>query len=452
MLAPAATSVRPAAGERKPAAAPLRVLFVAGFRGDPRTGAGNAVHSLAEALRARGHAVDLLFAEDFPATVTSGRRARVLFPIAAARRIQRDTLKYDVIVVHEPSAMVYLLARKWNAALPPCVVMSHGVEQRSWDLNAERTPRSLQARLFHPLTELAQANYSLRHADAEVCLSADDAEYLERRLGVPAARIHRMRNGVDARRFSPNWSASAQPSLLFVGSWIPRKGTQEFVRAFAELRRSRPDLRASVLGSGLSVEAVRKDFPAADRESVSVVPSVSREELPALLARDQIFVLPSHFEGMPLTLLEAMAAGLPCVTTNTCGMREVIQNDSNGLLVPPGNIGALCVAVSRMLDSSSDRTRLGRQGRGTAERLTWESVAEAWERLLESLARTPRHFARLFNRRHKGVAGREDAGTDLKYPWHRFAWTRLAGVQTGKVLEAAWGRGQLSAVFLRYRK
>ncbi len=393
MLAPATPRVPSAAGEPKSAEAPLRVLFVAGFCGDERTGAGNAVHSLAGALRARGHAVDLWFAEDFTAAVTAGRRARLLFPIAAARRIQREAVHYDVIVLHEPSAMPYLLARKWNAALPPCVVMSHGVEQHSWDLHAERTPRSLKARLFHPLTELAQANYSLRHADAVVCLSNDDAEYLEQRLGVSAARIHRISNGVDARRFTPHWSVSAQPGLVFVGSWIPRKGTQEFVKAFAELRRSRPDLRASVLGAGLSVETVRKDFAAADRESVSVVPSVSRHELPTLLARDQIFVLPSHFEGMPLTLLEAMATGLPCVTTNICGMRDVVAQGTDGFLISPGDTAALVATLNTLLASSELRRRIGNAARQSAEKRTWERCAGEIAAVLQQVAGSkPRRF------------------------------------------------------------
>ncbi|HVN08152.1 MAG TPA: glycosyltransferase [Patescibacteria group bacterium] len=368
------------------AARPMRVLFVAGFRGDQRTGAGNAVLSLADALEKRGHSVQTLLAEDFSASVRGGKTARMLFPVAAARRIAQDAVKYDVVVIHEPSAAVYTLARKWNAALPPCVVMSHGVEQRCWDVNGERTHRSLKTRIVHPFTELSQANYSLRHADAVVCLSSEDAEYIHRRLGVPAARVHRMNNGVDVERFRTEWSLSPESKLLFAGSWIPRKGTREFVRSFAELRRSRPGLRATVLGSGLSPDAVRADFAAGDRAAVDVMPSVSRDELPGLLAQDQIFVLPSFFEGMPLTLLEAMAAGLPCVTTNTCGMRDVITDHENGMLVPPGDAAALTPAIAELLDSAALRKRMGGLARESAWRINWDSIAESWETMLAEVS------------------------------------------------------------------
>ncbi len=375
---------------------PLRVLFVGGFQGDRRTGAGNAVSSLAEALRRRGHTVDLMLAEDVPAAARAGRLARLLFPVAAARRIagsERRGTHYDAVVIHEPSAMAYALARKWNPRLPPCVVMSHGVEQRGWELDSERLRRSLKTRIVYPLTELFQANYSLRHADAVACLSSDDAEYIERRLGVPAARIHRLSNGVDAELLRVEFQPCAQPGLLFMGSWIPRKGTRELVQAFAELRAASPGLRCTVLGSGVSAEAVRADFAPADREAVDVFPSVTRKELPGLLARDQIYVLPSHFEGMPLTLLEAMAAGLPCVTTNICGMRDLIVDGKSGFLISPGDVAGMVSTVRALLASDALRLRIGNAARETACVRTWGGAARDWEAVLaEAAQRKPRRF------------------------------------------------------------
>ncbi len=440
-VADAGTPVRP----ENHAVRQLRVLFVAGFSGDRRTGAGNAVLSLADALRARGHCVETLLREDVPAWVTAGRSARLVFPLVAARRIARTAANYDVVVIHEPSAAAYALARKWNASLPPCAVMSHGVEQRCWDLKAEKTARPLKTRVLHPLTELAQANYSLRHADAVVCLSSDDAEYIERRLGVPAGRIHRMSNGVDAGLLAVQRVPSAEPALLFLGSWIPRKGTKEFARAFAELRRTCPGLRATVAGVGKSANTVRGDFAPAHREAVDVLPSVNREDLSELLARDQIFVLASHFEGMPLTLLEAMASGLPCVTTNICGMRDVMEHERNGLLVAPGDSAALANAIERLMGVPELRTRLGAAARKTAERLSWAKAAEAWESLLGEVAEQAAPVSREYDRWHEQMAGHDDLEEDLNNPWHSFARSQLGELQGRTVVEAACGRGQFLA-------
>jgi len=447
MESPAPANGGVTARVQEKAAQPLRVLFVAAFGGDRRTGAGNAVSSLAEALRGRGHIVDLMLAGDVPAAARAGRFARLLFPVAAARRIaerERRGTHYDAVVIHEPSAMAYAIARKWNPRLPPCVVMSHGVEQRGWELDSQKARHSLKTRLVYPLTELFQANYSLRHADAVACLSSDDAEYIERRLGVPAGRIRRMSNGVDAELLRVEFPPCAEPGLLFMGSWIPRKGTRELVRAFAELRAASPGLRCTVLGSGISAEAVRGEFAAGDREAVDVIPSVRREELPGLLARDQIFVLPSHFEGMPLTLLEAMAAGLPCVTTNICGMRDLVTNDRNGLLVAPGEAHALAQAICRLIQSSALRTELGGEARKTAERLTWGAVAGAWQTLLQQVAGTPETISSAYDRWHEQVASRDDLEEDLNNPWHRFARSQLGKLEGRTVVEAACGRGQFT--------
>jgi len=409
--------------------------------------------SVAAALRDRGHAVETLLAEDFSPAVRAGRRSRLMLPFAAARHISgmaRRGIRFDAVVIHEPSALVYTLARRWNPTLPPCVVMSHGVEQRCWDLDAERMPRTLKARFLHPITELAQANYSLRHADAVVCLSSDDAQYLEKRLGVPAARIHRVNNGVNVEAFGAEWTPSTQPNLLFMGSWIPRKGTRELARMFAELRAVFPGLRCTVLGSGLRMETVLADFAEGDRAAVDVFPLVPREDLPGLLARDQIFVLPSHFEGMPLTLLEAMAAGLPCVTTNICGMRDVIEHRSNGILVQPGDSSSTVQVIEGLLRSTELRVTLGVAARNTARKLSWATVAETWELLLSELTDKTVRVSHQYDHWHRQVATRDDPEGDLDNPWHSFVRSQLTSIEGLTVVEAACGRGQLAA-WLRRR-
>ncbi|HXZ19212.1 MAG TPA: glycosyltransferase, partial [Candidatus Acidoferrales bacterium] len=200
-------------------------------------------------------------------------------------------------------------------------------------------------------------------------------------------------NGVDAVRFDLEWIPSTEPKLLFAGSWIPRKGTREFTRAFAELRTAHPGLRCTILGSGIPCERVLQDFAPADQDAVEVLPSASREELPALMARDQIFVLPSYFEGMPLTLLEAMAAGLPCVTTNICGMRDLVLHGTNGFLINPGDTHGVVATLHALLASSELRRRIGSAARQSARERTWERSAGEMEAVLGDVAGSkPRRF------------------------------------------------------------
>jgi glycosyltransferase involved in cell wall biosynthesis/ubiquinone/menaquinone biosynthesis C-methylase UbiE len=427
---------------------PLKLLFVANVAGDRLTGAGNVFLSLSDALERRGHQVDVLFKEDLPSAEKTGRMSRLVFPYLAAREIRariRRGRAYDAVMIHEPSGMAYALARKWDSSLPPLVAMSQGIEQRAWELNAERTPRSLKTRVLYPITELWQANYALRHADAVACVAGEDAEYVSNRLGALRAQVHCLSNGVDGEFLKREWVSSEEPGLLFVGTWILRKGSHEVIGLFEALKKSFPWLRLAILGSGVPADFVRSNFPSGLQNSVTVLPRVPREEMPGLLARDQVFVLPSYFEGMPLSLLEAMASGLPCVTTNVCGMHDLISNSDNGFLVGPGDVAGLTASVSSLLRSAALRRRIGDAARETARNLVWDKVALEWEKVfsgLVSLAAGP-GIAQEYDHWHESVSCRDDLEKDLENPWHRFVRQQVHDVRQKRVLEAACGRGQL---------
>jgi glycosyltransferase involved in cell wall biosynthesis len=85
---------------------------------------------------------------------------------------------------------------------------------------------------------------------------------------------------------------------------------------------------------------------------------------------------------MPLTLLEAMAAGMPVVTTNTCGMADVVEHGFNGLLVAPADAGGLATSIGQVCDSTEMRCRLGREAQNTMRRYTWDRVTRGLEGLL----------------------------------------------------------------------
>jgi len=109
---------------------------------------------------------------------------------------------------------------------------------------------------------------------------------------------------------------------------------------------------------------------------------VAREEMPGLYAEHDIFVLPSLVEGMPLSLLEAMAAGMPVVTTNTCGMADVVEDDTNGLLAPPADAENLAARMEQLCRSAALRKQLGQEAQRTMRRYTWECVTEQLEQIL----------------------------------------------------------------------
>lgn len=341
-----------------------------------------------------GHMVDYFCSEDLPARF-SGRFARFSFPILVRRRAvlaARAGRPYHVINVHEPVSAAVSVC-KASMGNPLVLVTSHGIERRGWEISMEelalgRDGPSLKTRLLYPATSLWQSRLGLLHADHIFCLSFQDRDYLTQRLNIPCDKITRIYPAsapiyatVATRR---DYQQAGR--LLFFGTWLKRKGTEDLVAAFKTLTARHPKLELVVVGAGITEEQVRGDFPDELRERVKCLRTTTEESVAAVLAATDIFVLPSLFEGTPQTLIEAMTSGMPVVTTATSGMRDVIDHGRNGLLVPIRSPDSIVDAVERLLGDSNLRASLGRTAHKDAHRnYSWERVAapvlEAYEHL-----------------------------------------------------------------------
>ena len=175
--------------------------------------------------------------------------------------------------------------------------------------------------------------------------------------------------------------------LLFVGSWIDRKGIYYLAEAFGLLCRAMPEVTLSIAGCMATEAAVKNSFAQELRDRVRVIPFVKRQDMPALYAAHDVFVFPSLVEGMPLTLLEAMATGMAIVTTEAPGMADLIEDEFNGLLAQPTDTRGLAAAIERLCRSAELRRQFGKEAQQTARRYTWAIVTQKLERVLEMAAR-----------------------------------------------------------------
>jgi glycosyltransferase involved in cell wall biosynthesis len=179
-----------------------------------------------------------------------------------------------------------------------------------------------------------------------------------------------------------DYGARQTQRLLFVGSWIDRKGIHYLAEAFALFCSKVPDITLAVAGCMLPEEKIRSFFASEVRDRVHVIPLVKRPDMPALYAAHDIFVFPSLAEGMPLTLLEAMATGMPIITSDAPGMADIIEDEFSGLLVQPAEAGDLAGAMERMCRSVDLRRQLGQAAQQTARRYTWPIITQKLERIL----------------------------------------------------------------------
>jgi glycosyltransferase involved in cell wall biosynthesis len=131
--------------------------------------------------------------------------------------------------------------------------------------------------------------------------------------------------------------------------------------------------------------AVLADWPEALRPAVRVLPRFAAHEESGLLAQAGVFVLPSTFEGQPLALLQAMAAGLCCIASDIPGSRDLIRHGETGLLHSAGNAEALAGRLALALDDPALRQRLGEKARQSVADRTWEACAREVVDFLETI-------------------------------------------------------------------
>jgi glycosyltransferase involved in cell wall biosynthesis/predicted O-methyltransferase YrrM len=364
----------------------LNVLRVIDVPGTETAGGSGYVLSSTTEMERQGHHVSLWFRDQLAPTICSSGLRRLLVPwvivakvFAAVRRGER----FDVVEIHEPMSGPYGLAARFvGRRLPTCAVLSFGLEERGWQarlayLRAHGRKPPLRSRALVPLTLLSQARVGVRAAETVVVPSSADRDYLIGRLGVPGERVSCAFTGVSEALFKVQRIADDDVRLLFLGSWIERKGTHELIAAWRRLAVSRGNVRLTVAGTG-NAERAAADLNGLPR--AQLIPIVRRDELAGLLARQDVFVLASWFEGMPLSMLEAAAAGLACVVCSVSGNLDVFRLDDpqrdGAVLIPPNDADALYRALLTLVDDDELRGALGARARERARRFSWARTAQ----------------------------------------------------------------------------
>lgn len=315
---------------------------------------------LADKVRAKGFRVENV---SIARSYDLARHARTAKALKSLFRRER----FDLVHVHTPVAAMVGRFAAWRAGVPKVVYTAHGFYFH------EHMPLPLRA--AHVGLEWLGG----RMTDMLLTQAEEDAE-TARRLGLcRAGRIHAIGNGVDIARFrgaDPSMRARLRASLntstdavviAMVGRLVAEKGYPELFEAMrgndAILWVVGERLKSDhASGIGAAIEAVERDPALGPRIRFLGY----RQDVPDILAAADIFALPSHREGMPRSIIEAMMAGLPVVATDIRGAREEVVEGETGFLVPVRDPVALGAALARLAADPALRARMGEAGRTRA--------------------------------------------------------------------------------------
>lgn len=241
----------------------------------------------------------------------------------------------------------------------------------------------------------------LENADAVACCSDYITNLARLHLPEISERIQTVYNGVDTRHFTPG-PGPAPPRLLFVGRISPEKGIHVLVEAFVLLADKFPQLTLQIVGPPWqlprnflvslsrqsSVAGLERFYPGSYLDALkAMVPPglvgrvqftgmVQQAELPSHYQQAQVLVNPSLSESFGVSLIEAMACGVPVVAAATGGMVELVRKSGAGLLVRPDDARSIALALEQLLQQDQLRSRLGEQGRDFARQVDWDRITD----------------------------------------------------------------------------
>lgn len=229
--------------------------------------------------------------------------------------------------------------------------------------------------IFHTSVDRSALRTKLADAHHVVTVSDYNAAWLREHFGAAAARVHRVYNGLDvaALPFSEPWRRNGR--IAFVGRLVEKKGLPDLLDAVALLRERGQDVPLDVVGAGGGEDALRAQVRVLDlHDLVTFHGPLPGDRVRDVLGAASVFAAPcvhasdGDRDGLPTVLLEAMAAGTPCVSTPVTGIPEAVQHGNTGLLVPERDPDALADAVERLLGDADLRVRLAVAARRHVQR------------------------------------------------------------------------------------
>ncbi|HEY8224463.1 MAG TPA: glycosyltransferase [Pyrinomonadaceae bacterium] len=228
--------------------------------------------------------------------------------------------------------------------------------------------------IFHD--SVRQSDLETKFADASAIVTVSDfnLDFLQHKFARVAARVERIYNGLDLERFCFRTPDDRSPLIVAVGRLVEKKGFCDLVQACAILKERGLQFSCSIVGTGplqmeLANQITRLDLksqvellgPRPQAEIISLVQEACVLAAPCVIAED------GNRDGLPTVLLEAMALGTPCVSTNVTGIPEIIRNDETGLLVPQRDPASLAEALTKIITSSQLSVRLATSARKLIE-------------------------------------------------------------------------------------
>lgn len=387
---------------------PLRILSLADVAEDPDSGAAGAEYQTIAALRALGHTVDPVWADTIGRRIQHGN-LHYLFELPrryeeiVAGRLSRG--HYDVVHVNQPHGYraARLVRKRWPSTVS--IHRSHGFEPRvaeivdAWSRKlGERERRGWRRAASSGIARLLDRHNAAiaRWADGHLLCSTEDAEFLEGRFGVPRARIAVIPHAAPdsyLETAAPPMTAERLRRVLYVGQFAFVKAPMIVAAAMNRIVEARADASLEWIAARAHHERIVELLSPAARARLDLRDWMPQEELRARYDSAGVFLFPSFFEGTGKASIEAMSRGLCVVASNVGGMRDMIEDGRNGVLVAPGDANRVADEALRLMADLPRAHAMSAAAAARARQFHWRRTAIETAALYRSCLAAKREVA-----------------------------------------------------------
>ena len=250
------------------------------------------------------------------------------------------------------------------------------------------TEKAFKSKLLMKMYNHSLGRLSLMKADKIIAVTRLEADFLVKVAGARPDKIRVIPEGVDLNLFRPKTAEiGSEKVLLFVGRVAPEKGLIHLIRAMPKVVSAFPSASLLIVGEdqGIQRELMKVAEGLKVKKAIHFLGPKFGSELARIYQRATIFVLPSVYETFGLAALEAMATGLPIVTTKVGGIPELVEDNYNGILVSPRDHDALAEAIIKLLSDPELRLKISKRNAAKAKRYSWENIAKKIEKVYKGL-------------------------------------------------------------------
>jgi glycosyltransferase involved in cell wall biosynthesis len=322
-----------------------------------------------------------------------------LFPKNAWREIEKWGREPDFLRLYQ-AAWIGIRLRECNLRHVHAHFAGLAARTAFWIKQFFAIPYSFTAHandIFAPRSFSVGLDKLIGSASAIVTASDYSAALLQKQFPQESKRILRIYNGIDLSQFrQPSLEASV-PLIISVGRLVEKKGFTHLIEACRELKERGRSFHCEIIGEGPLLDSLRAQIVKSDLEAlVRLTGAQTQDEIVRRLSAARVFCLPCVVEqgggmdNLPTVIAEAMASGLPVVSTPIAGIPEMVADNVSGFLVSPGDTLALADALDKFIRDQELARRFGEQGRQRAREIfsieaSASSLRELFERLLREV-------------------------------------------------------------------